>query len=141
MLSPATVDATWRPVILIRFTIELSAKVQVYTCPYTRIRRDNVHSESKTRTEISSPLQRCDKNMISEDITTDQILAEMDEKIELLEAMADKNVILAELLHIIREAKALIKSQILQIQRLEDLVDFENVPELSTILPQTENES
>jgi hypothetical protein len=79
--------------------------------------------------------------MISEDITTDHILAEMDEKIELLEAMADKNVILAELLHITREAKALIKSQILQIQRLEDLVDFENLPELSIILPQTENES
>ena len=79
--------------------------------------------------------------MISEDITTDQILAEIDEKIELLEAMADRNVILAELLLVMQEAKALIKSQILQIQRLEDLIDFENLPELLSVLSQTESES
>ena len=78
--------------------------------------------------------------MISEDITTDQILAEIDEKIELLEAMADRNVILAELLQVMQEAKALIKSQILQIQRLEDLIDFENIPELLSVLSQTESE-
>ena len=79
--------------------------------------------------------------MISEDITSDQILAEIDEKIELLEAMADRNVILAELLLVMQEAKALIKSQILQIQRLEDLIDFENLPELLSVLSQTESES
>jgi len=59
--------------------------------------------------------------MLSEDITTDQILTEINEQIELLEAMADRNVILAELLRVMREAKALIKSQTLQIQRLEEL--------------------
>lgn len=78
--------------------------------------------------------------MISEDITTDQILTEIDEKIELLEAMADRNVILAELLQTMQEARALIKSQILQIQRLEELVDFENLPELSTVIAQTDSE-
>ncbi len=72
--------------------------------------------------------------MLSEDITTDQIVADIDQQLELLEMMADKNLILADIKRVFLEARALITSQNLQLQRLEDLIDFENLSEIPTII-------
>ena len=72
--------------------------------------------------------------MLSEDITTDQIVADIDQQLELLEMIADKNLILADIKRVFLEARALITSQNLQLQRLEDLIDFENLSEIPTII-------
>ena len=72
--------------------------------------------------------------MLSEDITTDQIIADIDQQLELLEMMADKNLILADVKRVFLETRALITSQNLQLQRLEDLIDFESLSEIPTII-------
>ena len=72
--------------------------------------------------------------MISDDIDLDHLLAEIDEQIELLEILAERNPIFAELLRVMREARATIDAQNLQIQRLEELIDLDGVPELTTLL-------
>ena len=48
--------------------------------------------------------------------------------------MADKNLILADIKRVFLEARALITSQNLQLQRLEDLIDFESLSEIPTII-------
>lgn len=72
--------------------------------------------------------------MLSEDITTDQIIADIDQQLDLLEMMADKNLILADIKRVFLETRALITSQNLQLQRLEGLIDFESLSEIPTII-------
>lgn len=72
--------------------------------------------------------------MLSEDITTDQIMADIDQQLELLEMMADKNLILSDIKRVFLEARALITSQNLQLLRLEDLIDSESLSEIPTLI-------
>lgn len=71
---------------------------------------------------------------LSEDIDQDHLLREIDEQIELLEVLAERHLVFAELLRVMREARALIDAQSLQIQRLEELVDLDALPELLSMM-------
>lgn len=71
---------------------------------------------------------------LSEDIDQDHLLREIDEQIELLEVLAERHLVFAELLRVMREAWALIEAQSLQIQRLEELVDLDALPEILSMM-------
>jgi len=75
-----------------------------------------------------------DEALPSDDIGLDHLLREIDEQIELLEAMSERHLLFGELLRVLREARAMIDTQSLQIQRLEELVDLDALPELMSIL-------
>lgn len=61
--------------------------------------------------------------MISQEITLDKLLTDIDQQIEILVAISQDNPILSEQLRLLYEARELIVQQELEIQRLQELID------------------
>ncbi|MAI42709.1 MAG: hypothetical protein ACJ0Q6_04990 [Candidatus Azotimanducaceae bacterium] len=72
--------------------------------------------------------------MISEDIALDKLIADIDEQIEVLGAIAGDSSILIEQFRILQECRDALVNQNLNIQRLSELIDEENHPDFTTIL-------
>ena len=61
--------------------------------------------------------------MISEYITLDKLVNDIDQQIEILTAIAKDNLILNEQLRLLNETRELLKAQELEIHRLSELID------------------
>ena len=72
--------------------------------------------------------------MISEDIYLDKLIADIDEQIEVLGAIAGDSAILLEQFRILQECRDALVNQSLNIERLSELIDEEKHPELTIIL-------
>ena len=72
--------------------------------------------------------------MISEDIYLDKLIADIDEQIEVLGAIAGDSAILVEQFRILQECRDVLVNQSLNIERLSELIDEEKHPELTIIL-------
>ena len=72
--------------------------------------------------------------MISEDIYLDKLIADIDEQIEVIGAIAGDSAILLEQFRILQECRDVLVNQSLNIERLSELIDEEKHPELAIIL-------
>ena len=72
--------------------------------------------------------------MMSEDIALDKLIADIDEQIEVVGAIAGDSAILVEQFRILQECRDALVNQNLNIQRLSELIDEENLPDFTTIL-------
>ena len=72
--------------------------------------------------------------MISEDITLDKLINEIDQQIEVLTAIAQDNLILNEQLRLLSESKDILLIQELEIRRLSELIDDEFLAERLSII-------
>ena len=72
--------------------------------------------------------------MISEDIYLDKLIADIDEQIEVLGAIAGDSAILLEQFRILQECRDALVNQSLNIERLSELIDEEKHHELTIIL-------
>ena len=72
--------------------------------------------------------------MISEDIYLDKLIADIDEQIEVIGAIAGDSAILLEQFRILQECRDALVNQSLNIERLSELIDEEKHPELTIIL-------
>ena len=72
--------------------------------------------------------------MISEDIYLDKLIADIDEQIEVIGAIAGDSAILLEQFRILQECRDVLVNQSLNIERLSELIDEEEHPELTIIL-------
>ena len=61
--------------------------------------------------------------MISDDISFDKLLADIDQQIEILTAIAGDNAILTEQLRLLNESRDLLLFQDAELERLEELLD------------------
>ena len=71
--------------------------------------------------------------MIGDDIDVDKLLAEIDQQIEILLAIVGDNAILTEQLRLLYEAREIIVSQELEIERLAELIDPDDLEDFSTL--------
>ncbi len=72
--------------------------------------------------------------MISDDITLDKLIHDIDQQIEVLNAIAADNPILSELLRLLNESRELLLSQELEMNRLSELIDPDLSDERLTIV-------
>jgi hypothetical protein len=72
--------------------------------------------------------------MLSEDITLDKLIADIDVQIEVLLAIAADNPILVEQLRVLGEARELLIYQELEMNRLIELIDPDNLDDHSTMI-------
>ena len=72
--------------------------------------------------------------MISEDIALDKLIADIDEQIEVVGAIAGDSAILVEQFRILQECRDALVNQNLNIQRLSELINEEDLPDFTTIL-------
>jgi hypothetical protein len=72
--------------------------------------------------------------MISKDIDIDKLIDDIDQQIEILSAIAGDNAILTEQLRLLNEARETILLQVLEVGRLEELIDPDNFEDHSTII-------
>ena len=77
--------------------------------------------------------------MISEDIALDKLIADIDEQIEVVGAIAGDSAILVEQFRILQECRDVLVNQSLNIERLSELIDEEKHPELTIILEATQD--
>lgn len=71
--------------------------------------------------------------MISKDIDIDKLLDEIDQQIEILAAIAGDNAILTEQLRLLHESREVIVSQELEIERLAEMIDPDDLEDFSTL--------
>ena len=79
--------------------------------------------------------------MISLEITLDKLIDDIDQQIDILIAIANDNAILNEQLRLLQESRELLLQQTLEINRLLELIDPDNLGDHSTLmeyLPATE---
>ena len=72
--------------------------------------------------------------MISEDLTLDKLINDIDQQIEVLTAIAEDNLILNEQLRLLNESRDLLLVQELEISRLSELLDDELLAEKLSII-------
>lgn len=72
--------------------------------------------------------------MISQDIDIDKLIDDIDQQIEILSAIAGDNAILTEQLRLLNEARETILLQMLEIGRLEELIDPDDFADHATII-------
>ena len=72
--------------------------------------------------------------MISEDIALDKLIADIDEQIEVVGAIAGDSAILVVQFRILQEYRDALFNQNLNIQRLSELINEEDLPDFTTIL-------
>ena len=72
--------------------------------------------------------------MLSEDITLDKLIADIDQQIEILLAIAADNPILVEQLRLLNESRELILFQSLEMGRLADMIDPDLLNDQLTII-------
>ena len=72
--------------------------------------------------------------MISEDITLDKLINDIDQQIEVLTAIAQDNLILNEQLRLLNESSDVLRAQELEISRLAELIDDQLLDERLSII-------
>ena len=72
--------------------------------------------------------------MISDNISLDKLIADIDQQIEVLTAIAGESAILQEQLRILQESREALINQDLELERLLELLDQDNIPEFTTII-------
>ena len=72
--------------------------------------------------------------MISDNISLDKLIADIDQQIEVLTAIAGESAILQEQLRILQESREALINQDLELERLLELLDKDNIPEFTTII-------
>ena len=76
---------------------------------------------------------RCGFPVISDDIDVDKLLEDIDQQIEIVAAIAGDNAILTEQLRLLQESREIIVSQELEIGRLAELIDPDDLEDFSTL--------
>ena len=79
--------------------------------------------------------------MLTENITLDKLITDIEQQIDILSAIANDNPILNEQLRLLHESKELILNQELEIGRLAELMGNENLEYQSTIVDQLDETS
>ncbi|MBT3833031.1 MAG: hypothetical protein HOB98_05950 [Gammaproteobacteria bacterium] len=74
--------------------------------------------------------------MITDNITFDKLLSDIDLQIEVLNAIAADNPILNEQLRLLLESREMLVLQELEMHRLEELVDPDDISEHTNIIDQ-----
>lgn len=69
--------------------------------------------------------------MVSQNINVDKLLEDIDQQIEILVAIAGDNAILTEQLRLLQESRDLIVTQELELGRLEELIDPDDMSDHS----------
>ena len=72
--------------------------------------------------------------MISDDITLDKLINDIDQQIEVLTAIAKDNLILNEQLRLLNESRDVLRAQELEISRLAGLIDDQLLDERLSII-------
>jgi hypothetical protein len=72
--------------------------------------------------------------MISDDITLDKLLSDIDQQIEILTAISQENPILVEQLRLLNESRELLLWQELENQRLAELIDPDDLMDHATAI-------
>ena len=72
--------------------------------------------------------------MISDDITLDKLINDIDQQIEVLTAIAKDNLILNEQLRLLNESSDVLRAQELEISRLAELIDDQLLDERLSII-------
>ncbi|MBT7877412.1 MAG: hypothetical protein HN738_04955, partial [Gammaproteobacteria bacterium] len=74
--------------------------------------------------------------LITDNITFDKLLSDIDLQIEVLNAIAADNPILNEQLRLLLESREMLLLQEMEMQRLEELVDPDDIIEHTNIIDQ-----
>lgn len=72
--------------------------------------------------------------MISDDITLDKLISDIDQQIEILTAIAADNPILLEQLRLLNESREKLLFQELEMNRLAELIDPDEINDHATII-------
>lgn len=72
--------------------------------------------------------------MISDDITLDKLIQDIDQQIEILDAIAADNLILNEQLRLLNETRDFLLYQEMEMSRLEELLDPDEQAERLSIV-------
>lgn len=72
--------------------------------------------------------------MLSDCITIDKLISDIDQQTEILTAIANDNAILIEQLRLLLEAREVIVNQQLETQRLAELIGPDNITDHATII-------
>jgi hypothetical protein len=72
--------------------------------------------------------------MISAEITLDKLIADIDQQIEILTAIANDNAILNEQLRLMHESRELLLNQELEISRLVELIGPDDLNDHTTLI-------
>ena len=78
--------------------------------------------------------------MITQNITLDKLISDIDQQIEVLTAIAKDNLILNEQLRLLNESRELLKAQELEIERLSELIEEDFLTERLSIIDQNTDE-
>ncbi len=78
--------------------------------------------------------------MITQNITLDKLINDIDQQIEVLTAIAKDNLILNEQLRLLNESRELLKAQELEIERLSELIEEDFLTERLSIIDQHTDE-
>jgi hypothetical protein len=79
--------------------------------------------------------------LITENITFDKLLADIDLQIEILNAIAADNPILNEQLRLLLESREMLVFQEMEMHRLEDLIDLDELIDHASIIDQQTDEA
>ena len=79
--------------------------------------------------------------MITDNITFDKLLSDIDLQIELLNAIAADNPILNEQLRLLHESREMLVLQEMEMHRLEDLIDQDELGDHTAIIDQQADEA
>jgi hypothetical protein len=79
--------------------------------------------------------------MLSQDITLDKLIADIDQQIEILSAIAGDNPILIEQLRLLNEARELLRYQELEMNRLAELIDPDELLDHATMIDRYADEA
>ena len=79
--------------------------------------------------------------MITENITFDKLLSDIDLQIEILNAIAADNPILNEQLRLLLESREMLVFQEMEMHRLEDLLDLDELDDHASTIDQQADEA
>ena len=79
--------------------------------------------------------------MITDNITFDKLLSDIDLQIEVLSAIAADNPILNEQLRLLHESREMLVLQEMEMHRLEDLIDQDELGDHTAIIDQQADEA
>jgi hypothetical protein len=74
--------------------------------------------------------------VLSENITLDKLVFDIDQQIDIISAIAGDNLILNEQLRLLHESKEMMLNQELELERLSEVIGSENISDHSTIIDQ-----
>lgn len=72
--------------------------------------------------------------MLSQDITLDKLIDDIDQQIEIINAIAGDNPILVEQLRLLNESRELLLYQELEMGRLAEMIDPDDINEHLTLI-------